>query len=147
MSNDVHIRWMIRRDMPAVLEIESLSFEFPCSEEEMITMLRQRNTIGMVSEVDGQVVGFMIYDLLPNRLHLNTIAVHPSHRRYGVGRAMVEKLIYKLSFQRRNRIILEVRETNLIAQKFLRSLGFIAVETDEDAYVMRYAMRELEECR
>ena len=29
----VHIRWMIRRDMPEVLAIEEDSFEFPWSEE------------------------------------------------------------------------------------------------------------------
>jgi len=44
----VHIRWMIRRDMPEVLDIESGSFEFPWSEEDFIRCLRQRNCIGMV---------------------------------------------------------------------------------------------------
>ena len=28
---DVHIRWMIRRDMEQVLEIEKSAFEFPSS--------------------------------------------------------------------------------------------------------------------
>lgn len=150
MSNDVHIRWMIRRDMPAVLEIESLSFEFPYDEDRMIRLLRQRETIGMVAEVSEQVVGFMIYDLLPNRLHISNFAVHPNHRRCGVGRAMADRLICKLSFQRRDRIVLEVRETNLVAQKFFRSLGFRAIdpfETDEDAYVMRYSVPVMEECK
>ena len=58
----VHIRWMIRRDMPAVLEIEGASFEFPWSEEEFIRCLRQRNCIGMVACRNDEVVGFMIYN-------------------------------------------------------------------------------------
>ena len=65
-----HIRWMIRRDMPEVLAIENLSFEFPWSEEDFIRCLRQRNCIGMVSEHEEQVVGFMIYELHRNRLHV-----------------------------------------------------------------------------
>lgn len=45
---NVHIRWMIRRDMQEVLEIEKSGFEFPWSEEDFIRCLRQRNCIGMV---------------------------------------------------------------------------------------------------
>ena len=40
---------------------------------------------------------------------------------------MIAKLIAKLSSQRRSRIVLEVRETNLAAQLFFRENGFRAV--------------------
>jgi [ribosomal protein S18]-alanine N-acetyltransferase len=148
----VHIRWMIRRDMPSVLSIEDQSFEFPWSEEEFIRALRQRNCIGMVAELNEIVVGFMIYELHKNRLHILNFAVHDDYRRMGVGRAMIEKLVSKLSQQRRSRIILEVRETNLQAQLFFREVGFQAVsvlrdyyqDTDEDAYVMQLRYRAFE---
>lgn len=149
----VHIRWMIRRDMPAVLEIENQSFEFPWSEEDFIRCLRQRNCIGMVAEEDDQVVGFMIYELHKNRLHILNFAVHPEYRRRGVGGSMVNKLVGKLSHDRRNRIMLEVRETNLDAQLFFRYGGFKAVsvlrdfydDTSEDAYVMQYRYQPTQE--
>ncbi len=142
----VHIRWMIRRDMMEVLEIEGRSFEFPWSEDDFIRCLRQRNCIGMVAEHDERVAGFMIYELHRNRLHILNFAVAAEFRRKGVGQQMVEKLIGKLSAQRRNRIMLEVRETNLAAQLFFRHLGFRAVsllrdfyvDTTEDAYLMQY---------
>jgi ribosomal-protein-alanine N-acetyltransferase len=142
----VHIRWMIRRDMPEVLDTESQSFEFPWSEEDFIRCLRQRNCIGMVAEHDEQVVGFMIYELHKTRLHVLNFAVSSKFRRRGVGEAMISKLISKLSHQRRNRILLEVRETNLAAQLFFRNAGFRAVsvlrdfydDTTEDAYLMQY---------
>ncbi len=141
----VHIRWMIRRDMPSVIDIEGGSFEFPWSEEEFIRALRQRNCIGMVAELNEIVVGFMVYELHKNRLHILNFAVHRDYRRNGVGKAMIEKLVGKLSRQRRSRILLEVRETNLQAQLFFREVGFQAVsvlrdyyeDTDEDAYVMQ----------
>ena len=123
----VHIRWMIRRDMMEVLEIENQSFEFPWSEDDFIRCLRQRNCIGMVAEHDERVAGFMIYELHRNRLHILNFAVAAEFRRKGVGQQMVEKLIGKLSSQRRSRIMLEVRETNLAAQLFFRDLGFRAV--------------------
>ncbi len=150
---DVQIRWMIRRDMPEVLNIEQGSFEFPWSEEDFIRCLRQRNCIGMVAENANRVVGFMIYELNRNQLHILNFAVRPDFRRRGIGRQMGEKLIGKLSQQRRNRIVLEVRETNLAAQVFFRRIGFKAMsvlrdfydDTTEDAYVMHFSMGEVEE--
>ncbi|MEK6238743.1 MAG: ribosomal-protein-alanine N-acetyltransferase RimI, partial [Planctomycetales bacterium] len=53
----VHIRWMIRRDMPEVLAIENSSFEFPWSEEDFLRSLQQRNCIGMVAEWEDSIVG------------------------------------------------------------------------------------------
>jgi ribosomal-protein-alanine N-acetyltransferase len=142
----VHIRWMIRRDMPEVLQIEQQSFEFPWSEEDFIRCLRQRNCIGMVAEYDERVVGFMIYELHKSRLHILNFAVSPDCRRQAIGEQMIAKLISKLSSQRRNRIMLEVRETNLDAQLFFRDAGFRAIsvlrdfydDTTEDAYLMQY---------
>jgi len=148
----VHIRWMIRRDMAEVLDIESDSFEFPWSEEDFLRCLKQRNCIGMVAEYDEQVVGFMIYELHKNRLHVLNFAVARDFRRLGTGGQMINKLVSKLSQQRRSRIVLEVRETNLDAQLFFRKLGFKAVsvlrdfydDTTEDAYLMQYRYAEVE---
>jgi ribosomal-protein-alanine N-acetyltransferase len=145
----VHIRWMIRRDMPEVLAIENDSFEFPWCENDFLRCLRQRNCIGMVAEHDDRVVGFMIYELHKARLHVLNFAVGSRSRRLGIGTQMIEKLVGKLSLQRRNRILLEVRETNLAAQLFFRSSGFRAVsvlrefyeDTPEDAYLMQFRFR------
>ena len=123
----VHIRWMIRRDMPEVLQTEQESFEYSWTEEDFLRCLRQRNCIGMVAEQGEKVVGFMIYELHKSKLHILNFAVHPLHRRCGVGAQMVAKLISKLSSHRRTRITLEVRETNLVAQLFFRQQGFKAV--------------------
>lgn len=146
MTVNTHIRWMIRRDMPEVLRIEQSSFEFPWAEEDFVRCLRQRNCIGMVAEYEEQVVGFMIYELDRDQLHVLNFAVRPDARRRGVGSQMVEKLAGKLSQQRRTRISLEVRETNLAAQVFFRNAGFKAIsvlrdyydDTTEDAYVMNF---------
>jgi [ribosomal protein S18]-alanine N-acetyltransferase len=143
---NVHIRWMIRRDMPEVLQIESGCFEFPWSEEDFIRCLRQRNCIGMVAEHDDRVIGFMIYQLHKTWLNVLNFAVAPDQRRRGVGRAMHRKLVGKLSAGRQVLITLAVRETNLAAQLFFRQCGYKAVsvlrsyyeETPEDAYWMQY---------
>lgn len=143
-----HIRWMIRRDMPEVLAIEADRFEFPWSEEDFIRCLRQRYRIGMVAERGDRIAGFMVYELHKTRLHALNFAVARWANRTGVGRAMLDKLIAKMSGERRNRILLEVRESNLDAQLFFRSQGFRCIsvladfyeDTDEDAYLMQWSL-------
>lgn len=142
----VHIRWMIRRDLRKVQYIEQNSSDYPWTEEDFLRCLRQRNCIGMVAEQGERVVGFMIYELHKNKLHILNFAVHPQWRRSGIGAQMVAKLVSKLSSHRRTRITLELRETNLPAQLFFRKLEFRAVrvlrkyydDTGEDAFLMQY---------
>jgi len=141
-KTEVMISWMVRSNMPEVLEIELASFHSAWTEDEFIEALKQRNCIGMVAKRADRVVGFMIYELLKSRLHVLNFAVHPEFRRQQVGTQMVDKLLSKLSQQRRTEIILEVRERNLAAQKFFSAQGFWAErvlrehydETGEDAY-------------
>lgn len=146
--NTPKIRWLIRRDMPEVLAIEQASFEYAWTEEDFLCCLRQRNCIGMVAEREGRIAGFMIYELHKARLRLLNFAVAPDQRRMNVGAQMVRRLIDKLSQQRRREIVLEVRETNLAAQLFFKTMGFMALgvlrdrydDTTEDAYLMRYLL-------
>ena len=145
----VHIRWMIRRDMPEVMVFEQESFEFPWYEEDFICHLRQHDCIGITAEYEDRVIGFMIYELYRTEIGILNFAVHPDWRRRGVGKQMISKLIAKLSARGFKKIILEVRETNLPAQLFFRQCGFKAVsvlrkyyeDTPEDAYIMQYRYR------
>lgn len=145
---DFQVRWMIRRDMPEILDIEKRSFEFAWTEEDFLCCLRQRNCIGMVAERQERIIGFMVYELLKSQIHVLNFAVAPWSRHQGVGRQMIEKLIHKLSQQRRQKIVLEVRETNLAAQLFFKRQGLRGgrvlhghyEDTSEDAYVMTYTL-------
>lgn len=162
----VHIRWMIRRDMPSVLGIEQQCFEAPWREEEFIRCLRQRNCIGMVVEDQSKppfvdelgdvptkaypIVGFIIYELLKHKLHILNLAVHVAARRQQVGSRIMEKMRGKLSSQRRTRLVVEVRETNTKAQVFFAKTGFRCTQvlhdfyddSDEDAYLFEYLCPE-----
>lgn len=144
----LHIRWMIRRDMPEVLEIEKQGFEFAWTEEDFLRCIRTRNCIGMVAEHGDKVVGFLVYELFKSKLHVVNFAVHRQWRRLGVGAQMVAKLVSKLSSHRRVRITLDVRETNLSAQLFFRKQGFRASrvlrghydDSGEDAFRMVFTL-------
>ena len=151
----LQIRWLIRRDMAEVLGIERDSFEFTWTEEDFLCCLRQRNCIGMVAECDQEIVGFMVYEIHKSKLRVLNFATALASRRQGVGRQMIRRLIDKLSQQRRKEIVVDVRETNLLAQLFFQSEQFRAVrvmrnyydDTDEDAYLMRYRLSAVDDRR
>jgi [ribosomal protein S18]-alanine N-acetyltransferase len=138
----VHVRWMIRNDMNAVLAIERRVFEYGWGEPEFIRMLRQQNCVGMVAERDETVLGYMLYTLKKRSLYLENFAVDPDHHRNGIGTALIDKLKLKLSFNNRVSINTLVRETNLNAQLFFRAMRFRATgieskpyeDTPEDGY-------------
>lgn len=144
----VHVRWQLRRDMPAVLKIEAASHEHPMREDEVLEILRRRNCIGMAAECDGLVVAHMIYELHRDRVHVLDFAVDPEFRRRGVGEQMMDKLKFKLRHDRRRKLTLTVRETYLGGLLFLKKMGFKAVgvrrgefeDSGEDGYDLEYAV-------
>lgn len=147
---NVSIRWMIRRDLERVLEIEKLNFEYPWNEQDFLESLRTKNKIGMVATYNDEVVGFMMYELCKTRIQILNIAVMPRYKGKSVGIQMIDKLKSKLSNFKRTKLRLDIRESNLDAQLFFKALGFKAInvlksyyeETDEDAYVMQYKLCE-----
>ncbi len=146
----VHARWMIRRDMDEVMNIEDESFEYPWGADDFIESLRQKNCTGMVATDnadDNKVLGFMVYVLHKNRIDLLEFAVSPEYCRRGIGTHMMDKLKSKLSSRGIKRLSLSVSERNLRAQLFFRSQDFRAVSIlrgyyndtlEDDAYLMQY---------
>lgn len=154
-----HIRWLIRRDMKEVLAIEKDSFEFAWEEEDFLNALQQRNVIGMVAvdshkhrtNQNDEMLGYVLYELHKTHLHIINFAVKKDSRRLRVGCQMMEKLISKMSKQRRNMISAYITESNDDAHLFFRQMGFHATHVmhnfyddhNEDAYKFEYHHRPL----
>lgn len=136
-------RWLIRRDMPQVMEIESAVNPRPWSEENFIECLRQRNCIGMIASDGDLIEGFILYEL--RRDFLNVLRIEAVER--DAAAALVAKLISKLAYQRRTHFIAHVRESDLAMLFVMREAACrgIAVERqffgpDEDAVAMEYRL-------
>lgn len=143
LATRTHIRWMIRRDMPEVLEIECLTRESGWDEEDFYRILRQRNCIGIIAESENKIVGFMVYELQRNGVKLMNFAIHPEFRRLKVGTRLLEKLKGKLVLRRRTSIRFDVGEGRLPLQLFLRDSGFLCqeiIKDDPEPGDVRYSM-------
>lgn len=142
----VEFSWIVRGDLPQVLEIERASFAFPWNEAELLEALLERGCVGVVAALHRQVTGFVLYETHPRSIEIVNLAVAPPMRRKGVGRAIVDFLKEKLPHGGRNELRACVGDDSLEAQLFLQSQGFRATrilhnhfrEHDGDAYVMTY---------
>lgn len=139
---DIEIRWLIRRDLRHVLQIDKDSFFDFWDEDVFLTCLRQRNYIGLVVESGDEIVGFVIYELRPHSLHIVRMAVSPEHRELQIGTRILTRLKDKLSQQRRDSVQVDVHERNLGGQLFLKKNDFCCVKIDDDMYLMRYSVND-----
>jgi ribosomal protein S18 acetylase RimI-like enzyme len=145
------LRWLITADLPAVLQIADDCPGLPWTMEEFQECFRSLDTIGKVVEVQGSVIGFLIYQLDrdSHEVVVKSIAVAPEWQRHGVGHSMISSLDRKLS-QGYERVSAMVPESNLSLQFLLRAGGFRAVRVlrryygDEDAYLMEKGKGEEE---
>jgi ribosomal-protein-alanine N-acetyltransferase len=147
MTDDgILIRWMIRRDMTRVLDIERQCYDHPWTESEMCDYLRCRTHIGVVAVIEDEVVGYMLYGMQPDGYWIDSVTVAKGAQRCGIGWALGEYLKRKTTAQRRV-LRTMVREGNLQGLMFFRSLGFTATslehrpydDNDEDGYRLEFA--------
>ncbi|MDQ3224466.1 MAG: GNAT family N-acetyltransferase [Gemmatimonadota bacterium] len=138
----ISVRWMIRRDLDDVVAIRNASCVEQTTSDNIKRRLTDRHTIGMVATrpspdpafYERPIVGFMIYELRQTTIHLGSMAVHPDHRRRGVGRELIARLKSKLDPAGRWRITLYVRESNDQAIALYRSEGFKALGVTRDHF-------------
>lgn len=142
------MRPMNTSDIPAILEIEKVSFAAPWTRGMFEEILASDVTISLVAEEAGRISGYIIfYDAGPE-MHIMNVAVHPRQRRHGLAFGMMSRI---LAFARGKAIeecFLEVRESNVPARGLYEKLGFRSIgrrrgyysETREDALVMRLSL-------
>ena len=144
----VQVRWLTERDLDAVYDLEQKCSENPWGPMEFANILMHSNCVGIVVEYQSRLIGYLIYEAQEKSIDISNIAVLPQFRRKGVASQMVARLACSLVHGTRRELTLSVRESNLPAQLFFRSLGFKAIsikranqEMTEDSYVMQYKHR------
>ena len=103
--------------------------------------------VARTSEQERDPAGFLLAWAVADELHLINIATHPSQRRRGVARALMQALLDHARAKRVRLVLLEVRRSNRAAIGLYRSHGFRAMgvrhgyysDTSEDAIEMMLA--------
>jgi predicted N-acetyltransferase YhbS len=100
MMSNVTLRQAADADIPALLAVLKAAFEeyYGCldppsgAHDETEERLREtlRDTHAVLARVGGEPVGCVFYAPMGDYVDLFRLAVLPSHRRHGIGRALIE---------------------------------------------------------
>jgi [ribosomal protein S18]-alanine N-acetyltransferase len=113
-------------DLDAVAALEEASFTNPWTRAMLERELRQSAVTRVhVLRLPGQrVAAFCASWLVYDELHINTIAVHPDLRRRGLATVLMQHVFAEAVRQGAERAFLEVRRSNVPAQRLYEALGF-----------------------
>ena len=150
---EIGIRPMREADLQRVTEIDALSFSLPWPESSFrYDLIRNRHARLWVAETTGsdpKIVATLVVWIILDEAHIGTIAVDPAYRGGGIGTSMLEMLMEYLKPTEVERVFLEVRKSNTVAQSLYHKFGFQPIrvrpryytDNGEDAIEMELVIR------
>ncbi|MEV4468639.1 ribosomal protein S18-alanine N-acetyltransferase [Nonomuraea sp. NPDC049421] len=128
---------MTEADLPAVMEIERVTFPLDAWSEGMMRgeldeIPRTRHYV--VALVDDEIVAYAGLAAAADQADVQTIAVLEKHQRNGIGSAMLTELLAEARRRGAREIFLEVRADNPRAQSVYRRFGFEEIGTRRRYY-------------
>lgn len=140
------IREMQKRDIPDIMEIESVSFGeiFWQPEAFMQEIESELGNYFTAEDEKGKIVGYCGFWLILDEGHITTIATHPDYRKKGLGERLLQKIIETGYEKNAKWFTLEVRASNIPAQNMYYKYNFKSLglrknyyqDNNEDALVM-----------
>ncbi len=136
---------MKKEDLNQVLEIENLSFLNPWTRRMYLSEVSEKDkSYFVVAKLEDRIIGYGGFWFIVDEAHLTNLAVHPDFRKQGIGTQIMQYLLNLSKQLGVKRATLEVRVSNVIAQKFYTKFGFIPIalrkkyypDGKEDAVIM-----------
>ncbi len=118
------IRRMTADDLEKVMAIEQVAFSNPWSYEMVKKELSHDWSTVLLAEKGGEVLGFAIFWLVADELHVLNVATAHAHRRQGIARAVMEAALEVGAAHKCRIATLEVRRGNQAAHALYQGLGF-----------------------
>ena len=121
------IERMTGADLDEVMMIEQAAFQVPWSRQTFLTELSAPPFSCLcVARPSGQrtVAGYVCCWVIYEEVHLLNLAVHPEHRRLGIGEALLRFAMARGAAQGATKAILEVRGSNTAAHRLYERCGF-----------------------
>lgn len=145
MADPCLIRPARPADVPALGLLERASFADPWSDRSLAEAIRSGQGISLVAIESGVAVGYLLARHAGGSGEILNLAVAPSTRRRGVGRALLDEALRVLAAHGAGEVFLEVRESNQPALALYQGRGFRIAGSrrgyyrlpSEDALVLR----------
>jgi [ribosomal protein S18]-alanine N-acetyltransferase len=146
------VRPMRVEDLDAVYAAQGPADDWPWSKAQIIAEFSNPRARQWVLERSHSgtvaIVAFALFWLVHDEVHVLNIAVHPFFRRQGNGSLLLRHLIADARQRCSDCVLLEVRASNLAAQRLYATLGFVPTglrkayyqSNGEDAVLMRLSL-------
>ncbi|MFC2165590.1 ribosomal protein S18-alanine N-acetyltransferase [Acidobacteriota bacterium] len=128
---------MDEKDLPDVIAIENLSFPNPWRRSTFIGEIANRGMsfpFMIVHQLTGKNLGYIIYWKFNEEVQISNFAVHPDYRGYGLGKAVLRRLLDELIKEGVLYVFLEVRPSNYSARLLYEKMGFSVFGVRKDYY-------------
>lgn len=116
-------------DVPEILEVERKIYGAPPWNESAFLqeIRRRRDRLYLVVRKNDKLLGFAgcSFNRQTNEAHITNIAISPEYQSKGIGGYLIHKLIRKASLINMEKMTLEVRRSNVAAQRLYKKIGFI----------------------
>ena len=121
----LNVRRMTEADVPCAAALEAACFSEPWSEKSFLDAIRDRNTLYLVAEDCGKIVGMCGLWQSFDEADVMNVAVDPAFRRCGVADALMGNLFLLGKERGISAFTLEVRSSNRPAIALYEKLGFV----------------------
>ena len=138
---ELKIRTVFFKELSMVYKIEKISFKNPYPLTFITSLYFWNPKTFLVAVKKEEIVGYIIATVQTDVGLIISIAIIPSEKRKGIGKSLITNIIRFLKNIRMNSVRLEVRRSNITAQRFYDALGFEYTHTiplyygNEDAFV------------
>lgn len=124
MKNNLVIEMMTSKDIDGVFEVEKNCFEHHWSKDAFSKELKNDVARYLVAKIDGKVVGYVGIWFVMDEGHITNVAVHSDYRGKKIGDELVKELVKLCKESNIASMTLEVRVSNIVAQKLYKKYGF-----------------------
>ncbi len=117
-----------------IAALEKQCFSAPWDENSVASELNNPLSCWLVALDGDTVAGYVGSQTVLGETDMMNIAVHPDFRRQGIAEALVNALVDALKERDSHCLTLEVRASNVPAQKLYEKLGFVTVGRRKNYY-------------
>lgn len=121
-------------DLQGVYEVEENSFPIPWPISSFESELKNILATYLVAKIENKIVGYIGMWFVMDECHIMNLAVHPNYRNIGIAKKLVAELFKLCKKHHSKYIMLEVRKSNIAAQKLYEKLGFVYEVERKDYY-------------
>ncbi|AHF00585.1 alanine acetyltransferase [Thiomicrospira aerophila AL3] len=123
LPDNTTLRLMNSADLPAVVALEQQNALTPWSLRSFELSLNTKQA-NWVVYFEATLVGFICANIIVDELHILNLSVAQEYRGQGLATALIMQLCRAVKDVPIRVIYLEVRQSNKVAQKLYRKLGF-----------------------